>query len=368
MTARALAQQGLILQRSGRLDDALVVYAAALPALLRHRDRLWEARLRNNRAILYAYRGHLRRAKTDIARSEQLFAALELARATAGARWNLGVIEGKRGDIPAALTALDSAAEAYRKAGVPLAPLLLDRGEVLLSAGLADEALATVTAAVAELSRGGQAADLAEAHLLLARAQLSAGVPGPASASAAAARRGFTRQHRAGWAAAALYVEVHASWAAGERSPRLLRLARNAARRLDAVGWSTAALDICLLTALIATDLGRLDLATAQLQAAARARRSAQLQRRAQAWHALALLRVQTGDRRGAYAAVSAGLAAADQPRERSGITVRPLSEALRRQRGPARSRPPEMVSAWSLSAVGGGNRPGPRQPWHSGR
>jgi tetratricopeptide (TPR) repeat protein len=319
--ARALAQQGLILQRSGRLDDALSVYAAALPALARHHDQLWEARLRNNRAILYAYRGHLRRATSDIVRSERLFAALKLPRAQAGARWNLGVIEGKRGDIPAALTALDSAAEVYRKAGVPLAPLLLDQGEVLLSAGLADEALQTVAAAVAELSQGGQAADLAEAQLLLARAQLSAAAPGPASVSAAAARRGFARQHRAGWAAAALYVEVHAFWAAGERSPRLLRLARNAAQRLDDVGWSTAALDIRLLTARIATDLGRLDLATTQLEAAARARRSSQLDRRARAWHALALLRVQTGDRRGAAAAVSAGLAAAERQRAMLGAT-----------------------------------------------
>jgi tetratricopeptide (TPR) repeat protein len=319
--ARALAQQGLILQRSGRLDDALLVYAAALPALARHHDQLWEARLRNNRAILYAYQGQLRRAASDIVRSERLFAELKLPRAQAGARWNLGVIEGKRGDIPAALTALDSAAEAYRKAGVPLAPLLLDQGEVLLSAGLADEALRTVAAAVAELSQGGQAADLAEAQLLLARAQLSADAPGPASVSAAAARRGFARQHRAGWAAAALYVEVHALWAAGERSPRLLRLARDAAQRLDGVGWSTAALDIRLLTARIATDLGRLDLATTQLEAAAGARRSAQLDRRARAWHALALLRVQTGDRRGAAAAVSAGLAAAERQRAMLGAT-----------------------------------------------
>ena len=93
------------------------------------------------------------------------------------------------------------------------------------------------------------------------------------------------------------------------------------AQRLDAVGWSTAALDIRLLTARIATDLGRLGLATAQLQAAARARRSAQLEQRARAWHALALLRVQTGDRRGAYAAVSAGLAAAERQRALLGAT-----------------------------------------------
>jgi CHAT domain-containing protein len=309
--ARALAQHGLILQRSGFLDDALAVYATALPALRRHRDRLWEARLRNNRAILHAYQGHSQRAKADITAAEQLYEALRLPRAQAGARWNLGVIEGKRGDIPAALAALDGAAEAYRKASLPMAPLLLDRCEVLLSAGLAEEALRTVTAAVAELSGRRQAVDLAEAHLLLARAQLAAGSPAQAAASAAAARRGFARQHRPGWAAEALYVEVHAAWAAGERSGRLLRSARNAAARLDAAGWSTGALDIRLLTARIATDLGRLELARTQLREAASARRSAQFERRAQAWHALALLRMQTGDRRGAYAAVSAGLTAA---------------------------------------------------------
>ena len=38
------------------------------------------------------------------------------------------------------------------------------------------------------------------------------------------------------------------------------------------------------------------------------------------------------------------------------------------RGHGPARSQLPEMVSACSLSAGGGGNRRGPRQPWHSGR
>jgi hypothetical protein len=319
--ARALAQHGLILQRSGFLDDALAVYATALPALRRHQDRLWEARLRNNRAILHAYQGHSQRARADITAAAQLYEALRLPRAQAGARWNLGVIEGKRGDIPAALAALDGAAEACRKASLPMAPLLLDQCEVLLSAGLADEALRTVTAAVAELSRRRQSADLAEAHLLLARAQLSAGSPAEAAESAAAARRGFARQHRGGWAAGALYVEVHAAWAAGERSGRLLRSARNAAARLDAVGWSTEALDIRLLTARIATDLGRLELARTQLREAASARRSAQLERRARAWHALALLRMQTGDRRGAYAAVSAGLAAAQRHQALLGAT-----------------------------------------------
>jgi len=45
------------------------------------------------------------------------------------------------------------------------------------------------------------------------------------------------------------------------------------------------------------------------------------MDRRSQAWHALALLRQQSGDRRGAYAAVSAGLDAAERHRALLGAT-----------------------------------------------
>ena len=319
--ARVLAQRGLILQRAGQLDQALAVYTAALASLRRHDDRLWEARLRNNRAILHAYRGCLRLAKADIARTEQLYEELNLPRAQAGARWNLGFIEGRHGDIPAALAAFDAAAEAFRKTGMPIAPLLLDQSEVLLSAGLPHEAIQAATAAVGELSSRGQAADLAEAQLVLARAQLSAGAPADAMRSAASAQRSLARQHRPSWAAVAQYLSVRSAWAAGERSPRLLHSAGEAAARLEAAGWTTAALDIRVLAARMAIDLGLLEIAQAQLQTAALARRSAQLDQRAQAWHALALLRHQTGDRRGAYAAVSAGLNAAERHRALLGAT-----------------------------------------------
>jgi hypothetical protein len=119
----------------------------------------------------------------------------------------------------------------------------------------------------------------------------------------------------------ARYVEAHAAWKAGNLSPSLLRSTRKAAAELDAVSWSTAALDLRLLAARIATSLGHLEIARTELRAAARARSSAQLERRARAWHALALLRVQEGDRRGAFAAVSAGLTAAERVRALLGST-----------------------------------------------
>jgi tetratricopeptide (TPR) repeat protein len=319
--ARALAQQALILQRAGHLDQALAVYSAALPALRRHGDRPWEARLRNNRAILHAFQGHLGRARADITQAADLWAALQKTRALAGTQLNLGVIEGMHGNIPAALAAIDRGTDECRKGGWPMATLLIEKAEVLLSAGLTDEALATITVVVADLSRDRQTADLAEAELLLARTQLASGLPGLASESAATARRGFARQQRPGWAALARYVEAHAAWTAGNLSPSLLRSTRKAAAELDAVSWSTAALDLRLLAARIATSLGHLEIARTELRAAARARSSAQLERRARAWHALALLRVQEGDRRGAVAAVSAGLTAAERVRILLGAT-----------------------------------------------
>ncbi len=319
--ARALAQQGLILHRSGRLDEALAVYATALTGLRRYGDRLWEAKVRNNRSILHAHLGHLGRAKTDITSAMQLYGDLDLPQAQTDTQYNLGYIEGWRGDIPAALTALDTVAEAYRKADLPVAALLLGQAEVLLTAGLATEASQVSEDAVAELSRRGAGTDLAEAQLMLARAQLAVGEPAQASRTAIVAQRTFARQQRSNWAAVALYVSIRASWASGERSGRLMRSARTAAARIEAAGWATAALDVRLLAARIALDLGQLELARTQLQVAARARRSVHMDRRAQAWYALALLRQQSGDRRGAYAAVSAGLDAAERHRALLGAT-----------------------------------------------
>jgi len=319
--ARALAQQALILQQAGELDRALAVYSRALPALRRYGDRLWEARLRNNRSLAHSLQGHLLRAKADLVRAAELHADMRNPRALAKARMNLGAMEGLHGNIPAALAMINRAEDEYRKGGWPMAALLIYKSTVLLSAGLPTEALTAASAAVAELSQRRKSADLDEARMLLAQAQLATGSPGLARESAAAARRGFTGQNRPGWAAVARYVEAHAAWASGEQSDALLRSTRKAAADLDAVNWSTAALDLRLLAARIATSLGHLEVARTELQAAARARSSTELERRARAWHALALLRAEAGDRRGAYGAVSAGLTAAERVRLLLGAT-----------------------------------------------
>jgi tetratricopeptide (TPR) repeat protein len=66
---RVTCQRALILQRAGRLDEALAGYAAALPALRRAGDELWEARVHNNRGLLHSHRGALSAAEADFARA-----------------------------------------------------------------------------------------------------------------------------------------------------------------------------------------------------------------------------------------------------------------------------------------------------------
>ena len=98
-------------------------------------------------------------------------------------RHNLGWVAARRGDVPAALSWYDRVEAEYRAHGVPLALLLMDRCEVLLSARLAAEARANAEAAVAELAAAGMGADLAEARLLAAQAELLAGDTAPRPAT-----------------------------------------------------------------------------------------------------------------------------------------------------------------------------------------
>ena len=106
-----------------------------------------------------------------------------------------------------------------------------------------------------------------------------------------------------------------------ERLEAALAAARRAIRALDAAGWGVEALDARLIAGRAALELGRPRLARRQLELAAAARHRGPVQVRTRAWHAAALLRLSHGDRRGANAAVAAGLRALEQHRLTLGAT-----------------------------------------------
>jgi hypothetical protein len=318
---RLYAQRAVILHVQGRLDEALELYRRALPVLRRAGDMLYEAKVLNNRAMLYSSRGALAAADADLRRVERLSASMGMDRLAATTRQNLGYVAALRGDLPAALAWFDRADAWFRANGIVDAVGLRDRCEALLPAGLVVEARQAAEEAVHHLAEEGRASFLAEARLLLSEAALRDGDPVTARAEADRALRSFARQRRPRWVAAARYAALRAAWLGGERSRALLATARRTAAALADAGWLVPALDAHLIAAQLALELGGLEEARDLLARAARARRRGPVDLRSRAWHAEALVRLAAGDRRGAESALRAGMRVLDSFRGALGAT-----------------------------------------------
>ncbi|TWP47501.1 CHAT domain-containing protein [Lentzea tibetensis] len=330
--ARLQSQRALILQRAGRLDEALSAFGVAVRALRRSGDALWEARALNNRGLLHAYRGSLSLASADLERARSLHLGLGYGKFAADVSWNLGFVAARRGDAPAALSLFGSAEAELRAHGAVHPALLVDHAEVLLSVGLVGEARELVSRAVADMRASGARADLAEGQVLLARVALASSDFALAQASAQAARASFRRQGRQGWALHARFLGLRASsesvlasglgGSEGGRTTRAIyQRAVGCAEELARAGWRSTELDARLTAANAALISGRVGAAREQLRLAAGARRAASAGLRVRAWHAEALLRSVDGDRRGALAALRAGLSVVDQRQAALGAT-----------------------------------------------
>jgi tetratricopeptide (TPR) repeat protein len=301
-------RRGLALYSQGRLDEALEAYRHALPILRRAKDQEYEARLLNNRSMLHSQRGELKAAEADLRRAERLFAALGHEVAVAEIWQNLGYVIALQGDLPTALALFDRAEAYFQSRGMVDEIGLRDRCEPLLRARLVVEARRAAEQAVRQLAAKGNDSYLAEARLLLSEVILLDHDPSTARALAVQARDAFERQGRPTWVAMARYADLRAAWLGGECSSALLHDAQHTAAELAAAGWLVPALDVRLIAAQLALALGRPGLAREELMLARPARQRGPVELRSRAWHAEALLRLGTGDHRGAEAALRAGM------------------------------------------------------------
>ena len=231
--ARAVATRALILSHAGRHAEAVTAYTAAITGL--RADPPWRARALNNRGIDRAFLGDLHGARADLERAAGLFDDLGQELSSADTLHNLGWVAGRAGDVPGALTLLDRAAEAFRAGDVPRADLEGDRCEILLGAGLLDEARAAAARAVRELGRSRLPVALADARLRHAAALAAFGDFEAAAEEARAAERAFRRQGRARFAALARFESARAAGNAAAL--------RRAIVALDAAGWRDVADD-----------------------------------------------------------------------------------------------------------------------------
>ena len=162
---------------------------------------------------LLAYQGRIEEALDDCVVAERLATAHEQYFLAGGAAHNHAFAAGLQGDIVTALASFVRADSLYEQVGYPgrsAGVLASDRCELMLAAGLNDEARANAEIAVRALSDGGDVNNLAEARLLLARACLAQGDVEAAHREAQVALGEFRRAGRDGWAAMAEYIAVRA--------------------------------------------------------------------------------------------------------------------------------------------------------------
>jgi len=301
-------QRANIRYRSGNLEAARALYDQALPELQRHGDRISQARVWNNRALVKADQRDFVEAAGDMRRARALYEALGMDMLAADMDGNLALVHVRTGDLPAALAAYHRAETGLGKFGRPSGHLAAGRGAVLRLAGLTTESRTALDEGVVELTRTGQATLLAEVLLSRAETALTAGDPAAAAADAELAINAFNRQGRRAWVRQAELVGLRAADAAGAPPGPLIRSALRGAAALAAQGWPAAESDARLIAARAALRAGRMALAHRELLRASTPRRLDPIEQRIRLALARALLQDLQGRRRSGYASLRHGL------------------------------------------------------------
>jgi tetratricopeptide (TPR) repeat protein len=339
----------------GHHREALDDVRRALPVLRQADNVIWTARALTLRATVHLALGAVDRADADFAAAERMWETTGQEHDKADAVESRGLAAFRSGDIPVALQLLDEAEEMYAKLTTPTFMLTIRRCDVLMSAGLAAEALAQADSAVGQLDGiGGQSTRKAELLLVAARAARLADDPHTAIARAAVAVRLFAAQRRTWWETHAQLVLIEARLAAGRASGRLVADAAAVADRLAAFG-SPSAPEASLLAGRIALAVGWTADAERHLAVAARSRRGGPPLARMTGWAAQALRAQAAGSDRGVLEACRRGLDVLDDHRTtlgaselRARATAQGAELAALAQRASLASGGPRRLLVWS--------------------
>ncbi|WP_369191256.1 CHAT domain-containing protein [Streptomyces sp. R08] len=353
--ARVLYRRAYVWWVLGRHPEALDDVRRAIPVLRQVDDVIWTARALTLRATVHLALGSVDRADADFTAAERLWETTGQEHDKADAVESRGLAAFRSGDIPVALQLLDEAEEMYAKLATPTFMLTIRRCEVLMSAGLAGEALTHADAAVRLLDGiGGQSTRKAELLLVAARAARLADDPHAAIARAAVAVRLFAAQRRTWWETHARLVLIEARLAAGRASGRLVADAASVADRLAAFG-SPSAPEASLLAGRIALALGWTADAERHLAVAARSRHGGPPLARMTGWAAQALRAQAAGSGRGVLEACRRGLDVLDDHRTtlgaselRARATAQGAELAALAQRASLASGGPRRLLIWS--------------------
>jgi hypothetical protein len=205
-----LQNRATVLQRAGRLDEALPLFDAAIPLLAETHDDFTLATALLNRATLRLGIGQVRLAREDLRRCRDISDANQYHLLIAKVDHDLGYCHLLSGDIPLALRTL--------------------------AAGLAGEADRELDIVFQLFHRDRFSVDYAWAELTRAQAALAVGNHHDARIWSHRAARRFRRHGDAAWAALAELTTVRAELMNSKRPAALAPRASRLAGRLHSLG------------------------------------------------------------------------------------------------------------------------------------
>ncbi len=244
----------VLLQNVGRLADAAGIYHRLLF------DQATSARRKvqcaNNLALIESERGRygqaLRRLDRALPGASEIGPAL-VATVIQSRAW----VTVQSGRFTEGLSGFEEAERAYRAAALPLGEHYIEYADALMELRLLPEAVSAARRAVEEFSAAQIPLMAAEAQLRVAQLAMLTGDCTEAILASTAAAAAFLRQTRGAWRARTLIVTAEARLNCGTATMADLNEARGAARRLEASGTTSAAVQGFLVTGRLAASLGR---------------------------------------------------------------------------------------------------------------
>ena len=352
--ARVRVRRAHALMVLGRAADAMGELKPALATARRYGDRLWQGRCLVVRTWALGTLGRIAEAERDAHQAETLLAGVGQLHEAAWCANNLAYLSFYSGNLPRALELVEAAEQRFQEAGQVPPHSAETRCRILLTAGLAPEALETAVGAVADPTVPPPIR--AEFLLVAASASLALGDSERSMALAQDAVAACSAQQRAGWVARARFVKAQAAWSVGAGNAGDLDQAVSLAAALTQQLAPEAPLAHLLAGRLALRLGGRARTADRELLSAAAARhtRGAALTR-STGWLAHALRCADRADTPGLLRACRHGLDALDEYRIAFGDTeLRALASDQGRELAElavctaAESRGPRELLWWS--------------------
>ena len=199
MLGRVRLQQGLVLHHAGRLTEALSALDQSDRLFAKDGTEQERFRVHMNRGVVLLQQGQLDAAEPDFLAAARLARALGMTAAEGQCHANAGALYGRARRLIEALDAFDRADVLLDQAGRPARVttwMEIDRAEVMMHAGLLDDAVAAAHRALHAARESGNDLLVGDALVMCARTELAAGSARPASRTAAAARDHLVRSGR----------------------------------------------------------------------------------------------------------------------------------------------------------------------------